>query len=219
MSAEHILVTRAKDVFTNTAPLQLIAALAETNFAGAGAILKNLPVNSHGTNGATVLWWQANVGNFDAFEYLLKKGARPGDLVTDARNTLELCAKQDDPRFLEAAIKHGGNVNMIGYFTQQTPIYAAILARRKANVELLLKNGAYLNVSDPTGITPLLWASEARAFDLVVLLLKHGADPEIRDNNGFSALHVLREVNPKAGDPLYDSYTEAIRLLESYQKK
>ena len=216
--SESILATRATNVFTNAAQLRLIGALAETNFARADAILKDMSVDFPGTNNGTVLCWQANVGNFDAFEYLLKKGANPGRVVTDTYSTMELCAKQEDPRLLQAAIVHGGRINTIGYFTRQTPIYAAIIARRRINVEILVQNGAYLNVSDPTGITPLIWASECRAFDLVVLLLKHGADPQARDNKGFNALQVLREVNPKPGDPLYDSYREAISLLEAKRR-
>jgi uncharacterized protein len=143
--------------------------------------------------------------------------AKPGLAVTDAENILELCAKQEDPRLLAAALEHGGNPNLIGFFTHQTPIYAAILARRTANVQLLIKSNACLNVSDPTGITPLIWASSARAFDLVVLLLKHGANPNARDNIGSSALDIFREVHPKVSHPLYESYVEAMKLLQGSQ--
>jgi hypothetical protein len=71
---ESIFVVQAKDVFTNTAQLELITALAETNFNRADDILKNLPVDTRSTNGGTALWWEANTGNFDAFSYLLRKG-------------------------------------------------------------------------------------------------------------------------------------------------
>jgi ankyrin repeat protein len=216
-NGESIFVVKAKDVFTNTAQLQLIAALAETNFSRADDILKSLPVDTRATNGGTVLWWEANLGNFDAFAYLLRKGAKPGLAVTDTYNTLELCAKQEDPRLLAAAVEHGGNANLIGDFTGQTPIYSAILARRTANVQLLIKNNACLNVSEPTGITPLIWASDAKAFDLVVLLLKHGANPSARDNSGFSALDILQKLHPKADHPMYESYVEAMKLLQGGQ--
>ncbi len=76
-----------------------------------------------------------------------------------------------------------------------------------------------MNVSDPTGITPLLWAANGRAFDLVALLLRNGANPDIRDNSGFSALDIMHEVNPRIGDPLYTSYIEAMSLLEKDRKK
>ena len=172
-----ILLTRAQSVFTNSEQLKLIAALAETNFVAAEQLLKSIPIDFKGTNGGTVLWWEANVGNFAAFDYLLKKGAKPVQWITDTYNTLELCAMQDDPRFLQAVIIYGANINTIGHFTHQTAIFSAINARIYANVEILIEKGAHLNVADPTGITPLIWASESRAFDLMVLLLKHGANP------------------------------------------
>lgn len=211
--AEQIL--RFTDgIFTNRLQLQLIKALAEHDFRGADAILHDLAVENRGTNGATVLWLQANEGNFDAFQYLLRKGSKPTHLVTDAYNTLELCAAQEDSRFLEAAIANGANVNIISYFKRQTAIFTAISMRKRKNVEILLKNGAYLGIADPMGRTPVVLAADGRAYDLVVLLLKSGANPNLKSNQGFDVRKSLQEVNPDPNDPLYDSYREAMKLLE-----
>src|SRR6266700_3310594 len=77
-NADQILRIRPENVFTNTTQLELVAALAETNLHRADTILKGLALEERGTNGATVLWWEANVGNFEAFDYLLGKGAKVG---------------------------------------------------------------------------------------------------------------------------------------------
>jgi ankyrin repeat protein len=219
--AEPILTIEEKDIFTNKAQIELVAVLNRKDFKRADDILKSLPIDERGINGGTILWWEAGVGDFEAFEYLLKKGAKLGQgSPKNTYNTVELSVKQEDLRFLKSVIEYHGNINMIGYFTRQTPIYAAILSRQNNNVKMLIKNGAYLNIVDPSGFTPLLWAANASAFDLVPMLLSHGADPSVRDLAGFSALDILHaaQVRIKTDHPLYNSYIEAVKVLEKVNK-
>ena len=214
MSAETILPVQAKSIFQEPEQLELLAALSLGEFKRAGEILGKEDVNAIGVNGETALWWQANVGNFSAFDYLLENGASPILQVLNSSNTLELAAAQPDPRFLKAAIARGANVNMISQFEHGTPLLMAVQHRNKANVEVLIEAGACVNIADTMGTTPLLWALEMKAFDIGLLLLKNGASPAFKNRQGHDAQASLREANVDTGDPEYESFIEVKKFME-----
>jgi len=205
---------RAKIIFGDSRQLQLINVLARGNFSRADYILKTLPIDLPGTNGGTVLWWEACEKNFDGFEYLLRKGADPNKLVSDEKNTMEYCAEASDPRFLESILKYGGKVNLVGSFSGETPIAVAVMASNEANIEFLLRNGAELNFSDTQGDTPLSLSLLANHFDLAVFLLKRGADPNKRNKAGLNAFDFLERWKRTPDHPLYPSYTNAVKAFE-----
>jgi ankyrin repeat protein len=69
-------------------------------------------------------------------------------------------------------------------------------------VELLLKSGANVNITDNSGMTPLMKAIKImpttsskrdNKYDIIETLLEAGADPKIRSNDGKTALHFAKE--------------------------
>lgn len=69
----------------------------------------------------------------------------------------------------------------------------AILRRRIGVIQVLLKNGADVNVSDSVGKTPLIYAVEYGLTDAVLMVLGHGADVNARDKWHRTALHHAAE--------------------------
>jgi ankyrin repeat protein len=71
------------------------------------------------------------------------------------------------------------------------PILHEAVVRENANVlQLLLANGANVNVRQKCGRTPLHWAA-CRGYDIgVQLLLEHGADIQAADLQGATPLHL-----------------------------
>jgi ankyrin repeat protein len=164
-AAEPLLSGKAEaeKVFSDRFQLDLINALKNKEFPRVDALIHGGNIDAAATNGETVLWWEANVGDFDAFEYLLKKGANPVCQVLNGLNITEVCAAQTDTRFLLSDLRHGANVNMISSFYRQTPIFAAIMYRNLKNTELLLDSGAYCDVSNDMGETPVVFAGHIQA--------------------------------------------------------
>jgi len=199
-------------VFKDPLQLDLFGALRVKDFDRADAILKKLPVDSAAANGETALWWQANVGDCDSFNYLLRKGATPLSQVRDGPNIMELCAMQEDRRFIEAAVGFGGNLNMISQNGRKTPIFSAVLQRRYANVKFMLGKGAYCDVADAMGTTPALLAADESAFDLVILLLRNGANPLLKNRQNYNVLRSLDEKRVDSSDPGYAAFVEAKKL-------
>jgi len=58
------------------------------------------------------------------------------------------------------------------------PMYYAVTKGHKDVVELLIENGAQVNVKDAAGQQPLDYAVWSGSRDMVELLLDHGANPE-----------------------------------------
>jgi ankyrin repeat protein len=71
-----------------------------------------------------------------------------------------------------------------------TAIFNAILKRRTAMVESLLRSGTNVNTRDARGMTPLMAAATLGDEEIVRLLLAKGADPSLRNAAGQTASDV-----------------------------
>ena len=70
----------------------------------------------------------------------------------------------------------------------KTPLMYAAESGVIRSVELLLKKGANVNVTDNEGKTPLMYAAESGVIRSVELLLKKGANVNVTDNEGKTPL-------------------------------
>ena len=64
----------------------------------------------------------------------------------------------------------------------------AVHGNHQSAVELLVKNGADVNITGNNGMTPLMFAIFKRNKDIVKYLLDNGADVNKKDNDGTTAL-------------------------------
>ena len=161
------------------------------------SIAMGIDVNATGTKGVTPLWWSIIVYNFTGFEHLLSKGANPniqpfGYRNAGYQNVMDFAAMAKDSEFLEAAIKAGGDVNLVSRFDGATPIFSAIIGRELRNIELLISHGADLNFQDPTGKTPLIAAVDINDFEIAYYLLARGADPTLKVKTGQTVLFSIK---------------------------
>lgn len=65
-------------------------------------------------------------------------------------------------------------------------------------VEELLSGGAFINVQDENGWTPLMHSASAQNVKLTQLLMNNGADTELRGKNGEKAIY-LSKTGPAMG--------------------
>lgn len=72
-------------------------------------------------------------------------------------------------------------------------LHAAVGARNRESVELLLDRHADPNARQQVGYTPLMGAASAGREDIVLLLLSRGADPALVSEDGKTAADVARE--------------------------
>lgn len=105
-------------------------------------------------------------------------------------NQIACCAS--DPYFMKAALKHGGNPNLVAPRNGKTPLIAAITITGKVNIPVLIEAGANLNYQLPAskewfgggGESAMIEAVDDLQFDVVYKLLKAGADYRLKDQKG-----------------------------------
>jgi ankyrin repeat protein len=85
-----------------------------------------------------------------------------------------------DHRFLEAALKHGGNPNLKDTESGEVPLFRAMLFGYQRNIDLLLAAKADVNAQLPiSGYTLPMAAMERADYHLVYRLFEAGSDPAL----------------------------------------
>jgi hypothetical protein len=100
---------------------------------------------------------------------------------------------------IELLIKHGADINAVGWRQNITALIAASGFQNRSNLsatELLIKNGANVNAVDIYGNTPLMYSAGIQMpymanFAVFKLLLKHGADINIVNNKNQTVCTIL----------------------------
>ena len=154
-------------------------------------MVSGVDVNVRGKDGITSLFCAIAWGNHDGFVRLLKRSANPDqqdpkmDFVRGSSVTSVAARRENDPFFLEVALKHGANPNLIEPRDHTTPIYQVIMSHRIRNLELLIRAGADLNHrGGHFGTTPLIDAACQDWYEGVYRLLEAGADYRIKAASG-----------------------------------
>ena len=98
----------------------------------------------------------------------------------------DLCraCSDGDLRGATSAIRAGANVNTqdCGGYNMDSPLIRAVQAKSKEIVELLIENGADVNLTrDPYKHKPLDWAIQYNYSEIIDILRKHGAETKYSD--------------------------------------
>jgi ankyrin repeat protein len=159
-------------------------------------------VNAVGKHDITPLWWAAWAENFDGFSALLKNKADPNVFREEGLPVMHLVAQMNDPRFLNEALKYGGNPDVIDNFTGSTPLFRTVLFDLPKQRDLLINAGADINIQvRDSGRTLLMTAVEANAdYKLVYMLLERGANYALATRAGVTLGDVIgsRPIEPNS---------------------
>ena len=117
---------------------------------------------------------------------LLKAGANPNVKIDGQKPVIVQAIIRGQVEVLKLLIKSGASVNV--KYGDKRPILYASRQNRKDVIELLIENGACLEVVDEDGDTPLMTAVRMKFHTLSIFLLEKGADPEHRNNARKRAL-------------------------------
>jgi ankyrin repeat protein len=128
-------------------------------------------------------------GNPESINLLLAGGAKLNIRDADGNTPLHITVWYRHPENLSEILKGDPDIDAIntdGY----TPLHLA--ARRPDNekaIELLLQQGADVNIPDPTGRNALLVSVGSHQKEYIGLLVSKGIDINSQDNDGNTALH------------------------------
>jgi hypothetical protein len=192
--ADPIMYMSPRELFSNPKLRQLAVAAQVGNVKKIDALIAaGVDVNGKGKYGITSLFSVLQTENKKGFEALLDHGANPNNIWTNGltlMNQIACCAS--DPYFMKAALKHGGNPNLVAPRNGKTPLIAAITVTGKVNIPVLIEAGANLNYQLPAskewfgggGESAMMEAVDDLQFDVIYKLLKAGADYRLKDQKG-----------------------------------
>lgn len=173
---------------------QPIQYAAKTNEATVQALLDfDAEVNVTGSDWPSPIVYASSEANLQVLKLLLDRGAdaKSEDPGNPGWTALHAACKRSDPApaFAELLIEHGADVNAVTKISKTTPLHNAVGSA--AIVQLLLREGAFVDPQDTDDKTPLMTAcSNLNSARVVEILIKAGADPMIKDKSwGATSIH------------------------------
>ena len=126
------------------------------------------------------LCWAARMGSLPLVELLLNHGADVNAEVWGGFTPIIWSTIfSSNTEVLNLLIISGGDVNRCSKTRKQTALHAAVIKGDNHTAELLIESGAYLDVQDYLGKTPLLHAVQRNLFAGVKMLIKHNCNVNI----------------------------------------
>ena len=155
----------------------LLHAAALSNACEVAEVLiqNGAKVNAKGNVGRTPLHAAVVANACEAAEVLIQNGAK-----VNAKAALRASIS---PHLW--AVLNKKDANLERFADVCTPLHAAALSNAYEVAEVLLKNGAKVNVSDYDDRTPLHYAALSNAYEVAEVLLKNGAYVDVSDSIGF----------------------------------
>ncbi|CAF1281668.1 unnamed protein product [Rotaria sordida] len=161
-------------------------------------------VNLQDANGNTALHYCVTNGHWHVVNMLLDTKVCDICLQNNAGYTAVMMAavidinNNDQRQVVRRLFRESGNVNVKTTASNQTALMLAVKHGKVDLVELLLENGAAVNLQDTDGSTALMCAVEHGNINIVKLLLtRPECDVNITDNDGQTAVTIATSKNRK----------------------
>ena len=162
---------------------------------------------------------------YEIYDYIIKNTHINYDTIIDSSPIIYDCAIFKNISLSNYLIKKGININLIS--NEKSPLMLASQYSNKTSsiknkkyIELLLENGANINLQNIYGHSALMLASKFSNYfssiETVKLLLDNGADPNLKNKDGNTVLIiVLKNIN--LSNQFYRSSSiDIVKLLLEY---
>lgn len=169
---------------------------------------KGAQVNQQDKRGGTALLMAARNGDVETLQLLLERGADPHVIWKEGSvppengaNALDLASYSQNAAAVKLLLARGVSLDKRG-----RPLIFATMNGSLDIAQLLLTAGMPVNVADPLGCTPLIYATQTEGGNIALLklLLAQGADPHAKARDGNTALSFAKR----------KGWAEAIALLQ-----
>lgn len=140
-------------------PLHVAAAWGRRQ-AVVDLLQTGVDVDARGPQGWTPIFWASHFGRVRLVELMLKKGASVDFRDDEGQTALHRAAAGGHSQTLLALISANARVNAKEKSKSRTALHLAVERNHIKAVEVLMLNGAHVDVEDADGVTPLALATE-----------------------------------------------------------
>jgi len=146
-------------------------------------------------DGVLTIWEAAALGRDARVRELMRQEpSLANEWTPDGWTPLMLAAFFATASTVRLLLDHGAEIDVSARNAMKVqPLHAAVGARNRDSVELLLDRRADPNARQQIGYTPLMGAASAGREDLVLLLLSRGADASLVSEDGKTAESIALE--------------------------
>jgi len=183
-SGEAMATVKAGDFFTGNY-LLFANAIDQENTIKMRELASHIDLNKRvGEREMTVFVYAVAAKRIDAMKELVRLGADPTLVVSGVGAPLSLAASADDPILIETLLKAGCNPNAV--INNEPILFNAQLQDRPKVIEVMLKNGSDINITDSLGNNVLKYAIGTMHYDMAIFLITKGADVHAKTHDGLS---------------------------------
>lgn len=137
-------------------------------------ILMGFDINIRDINGYSAIHYATKMSNIELLLFLINQGANINSCDLYGNTPIIIACSKGDVYISEILIKNGCDVN-IRNKNSNTALYYSIHENTEIT-QMLLENGANINVIDIDGETPILTALKHGYSDIIALFLKRYTD-------------------------------------------
>lgn len=131
--------------------------------------------------GRTALSFAAEIGDNEAVDMLLKKGANVSTADQDGQTPLLWATKNGHAETAQILLNAGSVPDAADQKYGRTPLSWAAAGGHEAVIRVLIQHGAAIDAADNSLRTPLSWAASRGQEGTVLMLMERGADIESSD--------------------------------------
>lgn len=149
------------------------------------------------------LHWAAQENHQEIIDYLIRHGLDVNTVDEMGRTPLFACLSNEATDAMQVLLKNGANPNFRAGETKDNCLQLAAAFNQCAIAELLLDNGAEVDIVDNKDRTPLMSAVNHGNIEMVRLLMDRGADVNLKNYKGKTAKELAKT---KAMRELFEEY-------------
>ena len=155
-------------------------------------ISKGANVEQQSSTGMTPLVLAALSGQANIVDTLIAAECSVNRQTESGITAVLAAAAGGHPDIISSLVRAGGDVNCPNE-AGRTPLHVAVMRRHRAAVARLLAPGAsckpaWVDATDASGKTPLLWAAGGQHYGVFQEIMRTGADASIADYDGCTPL-------------------------------
>ncbi|MCF6338360.1 MAG: ankyrin repeat domain-containing protein [Gammaproteobacteria bacterium] len=195
--------------------VELIHAIEKGDESKARNLIDSgLSLNVHGDEGITPLLWLIMQKDKPAMRLAIKLGADPDFARPNGDTAITMTAGGNDDELLLILLQEGGNPNAVDR-NGHPAMFAAVANERKKQIDMLIRFGADINLTDRSAANSALHAAYINRYEMAYYLIAQGVDYAARSAGHADIAWLVHDgLSKELLNPEYPAYSWALKVKQ-----